>query len=79
MQKDKAQHACSTIGANHAGQSQLWEVMVAVADGYGCVGCHSLIWLGAVARVYTLALKCEGMAAAPAYTDRSWGDSGRTW
>ena len=32
MQKDKARHACSTIGANHAGQSQLWKVMVAVAD-----------------------------------------------
>ena len=32
MQKDKARHACSTVGANHAGQSQLWEVMVAVAD-----------------------------------------------
>ena len=32
MQKDKARHTCSTIGANHAGQSQLWRVMVAVAD-----------------------------------------------
>ena len=32
MQKYKARHTCSTIGANHAGQSQLWKVMVAVAD-----------------------------------------------
>ena len=32
MQKYKARHTCSIIGANHADQSQLWKVMVAVAD-----------------------------------------------